>query len=354
MSVKIKDVASLAGVSSATVSRVLANKPYTSEEIRQRVLRAVETLGYQPSRIARSLRVQSSQIIGLIISDIQNPFFTSLVRAVEDQAYAHQYAVFLCNSDEDSHKEALYIDLMVAERVAGVIIVPTRETGGSIHKLLKAEVPVVVVDRRIRDFDLDTVIVDNVKAAHDLVTHLIDKGHHRIGAILASPEITTGYERYRGYVAALNERGIQVDPNLIRTGLPKDILGHQFVNDLLDLPEPPTAIFTANNLLTVGALRGIKERGLDIPRDLSLVAFDDMEWFSLINPKLTAAAQPTYKMGWTATDLILKRIHEPHRAPEEIVYQPEIKIRKSVELAQQPKGGESDSSDNSGTHVSSV
>lgn len=330
MAVRIKDVASMAHVSSATVSRVLANKPYIREEIRQRVLQAVETLGYQPNRVARTLRVQSSQIIGLIISDIQNPFFTALVRAVEDQAYAHQYAVFLCNSDENFDKESLYIDLLMAERVAGVIIVPTNENAGSINKLYKANIPLVVVDRQIRDLDLDTVSIDNVKAAHDLVAHLVENGHQRIGAILASPEITTGYERFQGYMAALNEQGIQFDPSLVRTGLPREVLGRQFVDELLSLPTPPTALFTGNNLLTVGALHGIKDRGLKIPDDLSLVAFDDMEWYSVISPTLTAVAQPIYEMGWAAADLILKRIDNPNKPIEKVIYKPELRIRESA------------------------
>lgn len=330
MTVRIKDVAELANVSNATVSRVLANKPYIREEIRQRVLEAVETLGYQPDRVARTLRVQSSQIIGLIITDIQNPFFTALVRAVEDQAYAHQFAVFLCNSDESPDKESLYIDLMISERVAGVIVVPTRENSRAIDKLRKAKIPMVLVDRQIHELEIDTVIIDNFKAAHDLVAHLVDQGHHRIGAILASPEIATGFERYQGYVAALAERGIQVDPDLVRTGLPKEVLGRQFVNELLDLPVPPTAIFTGNNLLTVGALHGIKDRGLIIPEDISIVAFDDMEWYSVITPTLTAVAQPTYELGWAAADLILRRIENFDKPIERVIYKPELRIRESV------------------------
>lgn len=330
MPIRIKDVAESAHVSNATVSRVLANKPYIREEIRQRVLQAVETLGYQPDRVARTLRNQSSQIIGLIISDIQNPFFTSLVRAVEDQAYARQYAVFLCNSDENPDKEALYIDLMVSEKVAGVIVVPARGTATALEKLRKARIPLVLVDRQIQEFETDTVIIDNFKAAFDLVSHLLDNGHKRIGAIVASPEIATGLERYQGYVAALNKRGIQVDPTLVRTGLPKELLGRQFVNELLDLPTPPTAIFTGNNLLTVGALHGIKDRGLLYPEDISIVAFDDMEWYSVVTPTLTAVAQPTYELGWAAADLVLRRIENYEKTIERVIYKPELRIRESV------------------------
>jgi DNA-binding LacI/PurR family transcriptional regulator len=340
MAVRIIDVAVRAKVSSATVSRVLANKPYIRDEVRKRVRLAVEELGYQPNRVARTLRVQSSQIIGLIISDIQNPFFTSLVRAVEDQAYAHQYAVFLCNSDENIDKESLYIDLMMAERVAGVIIIPTRETASSIKKMHDAKMPLVTVDRQIRDLDLDTVAIDNVKAAHDIVAHLVDNGHRRIGAILASPEIKTGFDRFQGYLAALNERGIELDPTLVRTGLPIESLGRQSVDELFSLPSPPTALFTGNNLLTVGALHGIKNRGLKIPDDLSLVAFDDMEWYSVISPTITAIAQPTYDMGWAAADLILNRIRDPNRPINKILLQPEMFIRESVRKINDNKGGE--------------
>src|SRR5215212_2757483 len=171
MTARIKDVAARAGVSSATVSRVLSNKPHVSEKARRRVLAAIEELDYQPSRVARSLRVQRSRIIGLIISDIQNPFFNTLARAVEDVAYAHQYAVFLCNTDEDIEKEKLYIDLMQAERVAGVMISPTRERDNPCQKLIDVGIPVVVIDRRIADLDVDTVAVDNIGGAFALVSH---------------------------------------------------------------------------------------------------------------------------------------------------------------------------------------
>src|SRR5262245_24185235 len=203
MAARIKDVARRAGVSSATVSRVLSNKPHVSDQVRQRILAAMDELDYHPSRLARSLRAQRSRIIGLIISDIQNPFFNTLARAVEDVAYAHQYAVFLCNTDEDIEKEKLYIDLMQAERVAGVMISPTHERDNACRKLLSAGVPVVVIDRRIADLDVDTVAVDNVGGAFALVSHLVGDGHSRIGAVLGTAAATTGRERYEGYVQAL-------------------------------------------------------------------------------------------------------------------------------------------------------
>ncbi|MCL4561079.1 MAG: LacI family transcriptional regulator [Chloroflexi bacterium] len=330
MVVSIRDVARLAGVSSATVSRVLTHKPHVREEVRQRVLQAVAELGYRPSRVARSLRVRSSQIIGLIISDIQNPFFTALVRAVEDRAYENGYAVFLCNSDENAAKEALYIDLMLSEQVAGVILTPTRETESPCRKLLEANIPVVAVDRRITDLSLDTVVIDNVQAAYELTRHLLEAGHRRIGAILGAPQITTGRERLAGYERALQEWELALDERLVITGSPKEALGYEAANRLLDLPDPPTAIFAGNNLLTMGALRAIDERGLQILQDLSLVGFDDMEWTSMIRPRLTVIAQPTYEIGRMAADLILDRIANPTRSERVIVMKPELRRRESV------------------------
>ena len=329
MPARIKDVAHRAGVSSATVSRVLANKPHVSEKMRRRVLEAVQDLEYQPSRVARSLRTQRTAIIGLIISDIQNPFFTSLVRAVEDVAYEHKYGVFLCNSDEDIEKERLYIELLSAERVAGVVISPTRETDNPSRKLVEVDIPVVAVDRRMLDLEVDTVITDNVGAAFDIVSHLISGGYRRIAAVVGPPTTTTGRERLEGYSQALKAHGLPVLSHLVRTGLPKETLGYQFTGELLDLPEPPTALFTGNNSLTVGALRAIHERGLRIPDDIALVAFDEMDWMSLVRPTLTVVAQPTYELGQTAADLLLKRIEDGNRAIQEVMLKPTIFIRQS-------------------------
>ena len=183
MGSNIKDVARLAGVLSATVSRALRNKANVSLDVQQRVVEAAKNLNYRPSRVARSLRGQRSNIIGLIISDIRNPFFTALVRGAEDMAYNSEYALFLCNSDEEPEKEQLYIELMIAEKVAGVIITPAREKDNAAYKLLDAGISVVAVDRRMADLEVDTVLVDNAAAMRSLTQHLVDQGHKRIGGI---------------------------------------------------------------------------------------------------------------------------------------------------------------------------
>jgi DNA-binding LacI/PurR family transcriptional regulator len=330
MAPTVKDVAQLAQVSIATVSRVFSGKPHIRENTQKRVLQAAQQLDYKPSRLARSLRVQSSRIIGLIISDIQNPFFTALVRAVEDESYLHDYAIFLCNSDESSQKEELYIDLMLAEKVAGVIITPESEFGSKIYKLVQAGIPVVAVDRSITNLDVDTVLLDNVTAAFNLVRYVIGEGHRRIGAVLGSLEKTTGRERYLGYREALDSCNIPVDPELVHLGMPKESLGFQYTCELLELPDPPTAIFTGNNLLNAGALRAIREKGLRIPEDISLCGFDDIQWTSLVSPPITVVSQPVYQIGQKAVDLILDHIANPLKPTTKLILNSNLLIRGSI------------------------
>jgi DNA-binding LacI/PurR family transcriptional regulator len=329
MPAKLEDVARRAGVSTATVSRVLADKPHVSAVMRKRVLTAIEELDFRPSRVARSLRAQRSQVLGLIISDIQNPFFTSLVRAIEDIAYRHQYSLILCNADENPEKEALYIDLMVAEKVAGVIISPTRETDTSCKRLADVGIAVVAIDRRTLKSQVDTVVVDNVDATFKLINHLIDDGHERIGAVLGVPAATTGHERRAGYIKALQAHQLPVLPELIWAGTPNVETGYRLVNELLDLSVPPTALFMGNNLLTIGALKAIHARALQIPTDVALVAFDEMEWMFVMQPALTVVAQPVYEMGKIAAELLLARLADGSRLPQEVVLQPTVHIRQS-------------------------
>lgn len=329
VSARIEDVARQAGVSTATVSRVLSGKPYVSDAVRQRVLGAIRDLNYHPSRVARSLRVQRSSIIGLIISDIQNPFFTSVVRAVEDVAQQRGYSVILCNSDEDVEKELTYIQLMLAEQVSGLIVSPTASNNEVYRRLVEQRVPVVAIDRCVDGVPMDMVMGDNVCAAEKIVSHLIENGYQRIGAVLGTPEASTGAERYQGYINALTAHGMSLQPELVRSGPPRSSNGYELTLELLTLPTPPDALFTGNNLLTIGALQAIYELGLRIPDDIAVAGFDELDWMFLVRPALTVMMQPTYEMGRQAAELLLARIDEPTRPPQQIVLQPTIKIRES-------------------------
>lgn len=336
MPTNIVDVARHAGVSTATVSRVLAGKPHVSPDVKQRVLDSVDELDYRPSRVARSLRSQRAKVIGLIVSDIQNPFFTSIVRGIEDAASADHFAVFLCNADENPEKEAFYIDLMLAEQVSGVIISPTISSGSpppasvtaAYRRLLDTQVPVVAIDRRIDGIDVDTVVANNVDAAYELVTSLVTAGHRRIGAILGIALASTGSERYQGYVDALRNGGLSLDPELVHRGAPNIESGRRLTNQLLALDDPPTALFTGSNLLTVGALRAIQEQKLSMAKDISLVAFDEMEWMFMAQPSILVAAQPTYEMGQKAVELLFRRMSDYGAPTTEIIF--ETQVRRAV------------------------
>ena len=327
--VTVKDVADLAGVSTATVSRVLNRYPYVAEHTRARVMQAMKRLDYRPSQVARYLRTGVTQILGLIISDIANPYFTSIVRGIEDVAYANGYSLILCNSDEDPAREDMYIHVLLGEQVAGVILSPSDEDSTTCTVLIEAGIPVVAVDRRLLALDVDTVLVDNVVGAYEAVSHIVGLGHRRVGLIGGPVHIATGRERREGYERALAEHGIGLDEGLLKVGDFRQESGYQKTCELLEMDNPPTAIFVANNLMTLGALNAIHERGLRIPCDVGVVGFDDMPWASSLNPPLTAVAQPTYDLGRVAAELLLERLSDKEREVAEVVLQPNLIVRSS-------------------------
>lgn len=324
----IKDVAEAAGVSTATVSRVLADKPHIRPEIRQRVLVAVEKLNYRPNRVARSLRNRQSSTIGLVVADIRNPFFTSLSRAVEDVASERDMSVFLCNSDEDMRKETLYLDLLRDEHVAGIIIAPTAHRADAFSRELSQDMPIVVIDRRVKAEDVDSVLIDNAESAVRIAGHLLDDGYRRIGAIF-SADISTGRERHEGYVRAHEERGIPIDPSLARFMENREDNGYDAVSSLLALPHLPDAILTTNGVMSTGAYRYFREHRIRIPKDIGFAGFDETPWSELVDPPMTTLKQPTYEIGRTATQLLLDRIADPSRHARSVVLRGRLVIRDS-------------------------
>ncbi len=325
----IKDVAKKAGVSVATVSRVLNNNPNVKPHLKESVLDAMKELQYRPSGIARSMRNQSVPVVGLIISDIQNPFFTSMVRAVEDKALENGYTVLLCNSDEDPEKEQLYINVLSRERVAGIIIIPSHES--CCEGLKNLNIPIVIVDRRLNVINTDRVMLDNVYGSKVATRHLIELSHKRIGLVGAPLNVSVGVDRRQGYVEALEEAGLPVDESLIAIGNFKEEGGYQAAKRLLELPDRPTALFPVNNLMTMGTLQAIYEFNLKIPQDVSIIGFDDMPWLSLINPPLTAVRQPVYQIGAEAAEILFDRIEGNLDAPiKTIVLRPELVVRSST------------------------
>lgn len=335
--VKIKDVADAAGVSTATVSRVLADKPHVRSEVKKRVLAVVKELNYQPNRVAQSLRSNTSKIIALIVADIENPFFQRVSRAVDDAAQELGYNVMLCNTDEDIDKEKKCLDLLRVENVAGIILSPTKKGLANFADTYALDIPMIMIDRHVHNFDVDNVLIDNVSSAHTIVTHLIEHGYRRIAGVFGS-ESTTGQERHDGFVKALRDHEIKPIQELIRFTDPREDEGFMTAMKLLQLPERPEAIFTSNSLLASGVLRAIRQSKLKIPEDIAIASFDDTSWAKLIEPALTVIEQPTYEIGRTATEMLIKRINDPTRSNREVVLKTKLIIRQSCGCPESDQG----------------
>jgi len=311
----IKDVAKIAGVSTATVSRVLANQSRVKEDTRKLVLDAVEQLNYRPNLIARSLRVQKSAKIGLVVSDIRNPFFTAIGRAVEDAAYEQGYSVLMCNTDENPAKEEMYLNLLHDENVAGIIFSPTQQFSAGL-KSYRSNIPFVMIDRSVDSKDVDMVLLDNVAAAYELTTHLLENGYRKLAGLFGDAS-TTSPERRRGFQKALKDNGMSpVATHIIG---PRINQGYETTMGMLAQEDKPDAIFTSNSMLTAGAFQAIRDSKLMVPKDIGLVGFDETTWGALVDPPITLIAQPTEEIGRTATELLFQRISEPTRSPKTVI-----------------------------------
>lgn len=326
----IRDVAEKAGVSTATVSRVISGAEKVSQPLIKQVNRAIDELKYRPSRVARNLRVRKANTVGLLVSDIQNPFFTSIMRGIQDTLLAQGYVLLAANSDEDEEQERIHIETLLAEEVAGIILAPASASARSYANLIDEGVGLVIIDRIPNRLKVDSVLVDNAAGAHVAVEHLIDLGHRRIGIIVGREHISTAMERLEGYRSALKEAGLPFDPELVSTGDFRQEGGYEAMNGLLSLPNPPTAVFSSNNVMTLGALQAIHEKCIRIPDEIALVSFDDMPWAASLQPPLTAVAQPTYEIGTTAATLLLDRVKEPTRSTRRIILEAELITRAST------------------------
>ena len=310
MTVTIRDVARLAGVSAMTVSRVINDQPRVKDETRHRVNAAIAELAYVPNGLARGLIRRRTKTIGLIVPDIANPFFTLVVRGAEDVAWRAGYHVILCNTQTDLVRERGYLDDMLAFRVDGVLIAPVSDRSAPQLRVLgRNEVPFVLIDRSIAGFDGDLVQGDSVAGARLLVNHLIELGHRRIGMISEPADVSTARDRVQGYGDALAAAGIELRPELVAESSAIDLRAARDATlRFLDLPEPPTAIFAVNNIAAIGVAQAARERGLTIPANLGLVCFDDIELASRLDPFLTVLAQPAETFGTIAMQLLLDRL----------------------------------------------
>ncbi len=322
---KITDVARAAETSPATVSRVLNGTGGVSPDLKARVLKAASMLGYVPCGSARALRRQHTSVWAAIVSDIENPFFTAVVRGIEDVARQAHHRLVLCNSDEDLEREAAYIDVAIAERMSGVVIAVASDKESNVAPLIAQHVPIVAVDRSAGR-DVDAVVVDNRLGAEEATRHLIDFGSRRVACITGPARVNTANERLEGYRRAIAAAGMTVDEDLIQRADFKESGGHQAALSLLTSRNPPDALFIANNPMAAGALRAMRELGLSIPKDVALVAFDDSPWTTLTSPQLSVVAQPAYEIGRVAAELLATA---GNRSARTIVLSPRLIVRES-------------------------
>ncbi len=326
----IRDVAKRAGVAPITVSRTINNSGYVSTEKRARVEAAIAELGYVPNTLARSLRSRRTNTLGLILTDITNPFWTTVARGVEDVASDAGLNVIFCNTDESEQKQNRYLEVLLQKQVDGILLAPVHSSLEQIQSIKNQDVPVVTIDRRIPGAEVDAVYCDSLGGAQNLVELLISLGHRRIAILNGPKETATAKDRLNGYLQALAAAGIKEDESLMFCGGFDLESGYSMAQHALALDPLPTALFATNNFIAISAVRAIRDAELNMPEDIALVGFDDLPEALVIDPILTAAAQPAYEMGRRATELLLARLSD--EAPEEIqeiVLPTELIIRRS-------------------------
>lgn len=310
--VTMADVARLAGVSITTVSHVMNETRFVAEPARQRVMEAVARSGYTPDSLARAMATSSTESIGLALPAMSKPSFDGLLAAMEAEVRTAGYGLLLADTEDDPEQELRAVRTLHARRVDGVLIAPSKPRAPAVRFLRERQVPIVVVDRFVSPA-LDQVGTENVEATAQLAGHLIELGHRRLAMISGLPGLSTTVERIRGYELGLARGGLPDDARLVVSGHGDAAKAQAVVTRLLESADPPTAVITGNNLMTIGVMRALRALRVEVPRDLALVVFDDFDWADLFRPRLTAIAQPVTEIGRLAVRLLLQRIEQPGR-----------------------------------------
>lgn len=326
----IKDVAREANVSISAVSRIINDPHFGSPETRLRVMNAIKKLGYQPNRIASSMVKGKIKLIAIVIPDIRNPFFTAIARGVEDVANKYNNGVMFCNTDEDLAKQQQYIQIFKSRIVDGFILAAASEEDPELAKVDPKILPFVLIDREVEGISADIVVVKNRKGAYMAVNHLLKLGHRKIGLIAGKRNTLTGRERFQGYLDALQEAGVEGNPDIMQEGDFSVQGGYEATKRIINGPEFPDALFISNNLMSVGCVNALREHGIRVGEDVAIVGFDDPEWAEFVEPPLTVIRQPIYSMGTIAGEMLFQKLLG-NAVPErrEVVLNPELIIRES-------------------------
>lgn len=328
----IRDVAARAEVSTATVSHVLNNTRFVSAETREAVLHAIRDLNYHPSAIAQSLTTHKTHTVGMVISDITNNFFGQMVRGALDTITPFDYTLLLCTTEESLIREEEYLQLLFKGKVDGFIAAATSQKWGMLQIVEAFHIPIVFVDRVFEGMRGPHVGVDNEFGAFQAVSHLIEDGHRRIGIVVGPAQMSTMEDRLAGYRQAMEAHGLPVDDSLIGFCALSSASGRCCAQELLNRADPPTALFTNNNFLTLGALLAFQDLGRRCPEDVALIGFDDHPWAPVTSPPLTSVRQPDYEIGRRAADLLLRMLAGEPVGDERVLLRPELIVRASCRV----------------------
>jgi LacI family transcriptional regulator len=327
----MKDVADYADVSVATVSRVINKTGFVSQDLEVRVHEAMRHLKYQPSALARSLRRQQTQLIGVLIPQLDHPFFSRLAFAIERSLFPHDYHTFICSAEEDPSKELAYTEIMLRQRVDGVLIVPIGQSAESVHMMLEKNIPVVLIDRDLPELAVNRVLVDNDRGGYNGMKYLLELGHRSIGVIGTPVYSRSMTQRMDGAKRAMAEYHLDTGTALMGTGsFDYFQMGYHHTKRLLKSDNPPTAIFALIDITAIGAMHAAAELGFKVPDDLSIMGYDDIPLASFSVPTLTSVQQPIYEMGEVATRLLLTHIQDRVHPVETIVLDTQLSIRQST------------------------
>ncbi|MFH0130779.1 LacI family DNA-binding transcriptional regulator [Variovorax sp. VaC1] len=334
----IKDVALKADVSVTTVSHVVNDTRHVSAKVRERVELAIRELGYVPNAMARSLKSNTTSTLGMLIPNSSNPYFAEIVRIVEDRCFGAGYTLVLCNTDDEPHRQSVYLQVLAERRIDGLIVVSTgagTDHSDSLAKQLHGlRVPTVLVDREIADPACDLVETAHMQGGLLAVRHLLSLGHKRIACIGGPVGVMPSEQRIEGWRMALAETGAtpdiaNADALLWRGGFTSQG-GYEAMHAILRTEEKPSAVFVCNDLMAIGALRAAHESGVHVPDELSIVGFDDIELSAYTSPPLTTVAQPKERIGALAVDMLLERVGGKRRDARKVVLQPELRVRAST------------------------
>lgn len=327
--VGVRDVARLAGVSTATVIRALRKSGYVAAETRIRVQRAVDVLGYTPNAMASALSSGKSNLIGLSVPDIANPFYASVAQGLEDEAAEHGFHCLVASSHLIPARERQFVNAFKSGMLAGIVLTTTGSDPELVEALRRTPLPFVFVDRRAHGFDAPLVRTNSREVSRAAVAKLIDFGHTRIGMLAGPRDFDTTSERINGFRDALDDAGIRFEKELVRVGHLEESGGREAMSELLAMDAPPTAVFSFNNLLTVGALSALSDAGIRLPDDLSLVSFDDMSLFPFVDPPISAIAQPAAEMGKAAARILISLLRGEKPPTSDVVLDSTILARQS-------------------------